>query len=92
MRPEKLKGGQDPFLPVGSIRGRYNIIVDEWGPYDWRYPQLWPARVADSAWTGAPLALRVLGPPGRWRVVEPAEAAREFPGARVGPIAARRGV
>ncbi len=46
-------------------RDRRAIVVDEWGPYDWRSPKLWPV---DS--TRAPvLRLRVLGPSGRWRVV-----------------------
>jgi hypothetical protein len=44
---------------------RSAIIVDEWGPYDYRSPKLWPA---DSSRV-SPLALRVLGPPGEWRVV-----------------------
>ncbi|HUF31489.1 MAG TPA: NosD domain-containing protein [Gemmatimonadaceae bacterium] len=43
---------------------RSTIIVDEWGPYDWRSPKLWPV---DSS-RASPLALRVLGPPGAWRV------------------------
>jgi parallel beta-helix repeat protein len=47
-------------------RHRSAIIVDEWGPYDYRYPRLWPA--GDS--TRAPtLRLGVYGPPGGWRLV-----------------------
>ena len=44
---------------------RSAIVVDEWGPYDWRSPKLWPV---DST-RAVPLRLRVLGPPGTWRVV-----------------------
>ncbi len=44
---------------------RSAIVVDEWGPYDWRSPKLWPV---DST-RAVPLHLAVLGPPGRWRVV-----------------------
>src|SRR2546426_163949 len=36
-------------------RDRAAIVVDEWGPYDWRTPKLWP--VGDSR-------LATLGPPG----------------------------
>ncbi len=46
--------------------GRSAIIVDEWGPYDYRSPKLWPV---DSS-RATPLRLAVLGPSGRWRVVE----------------------
>lgn len=46
-------------------RDRSAIIVDEWGPFDWRSPKLWPV---DSS-RRSPMPLRVLGPPGTWRVV-----------------------
>jgi hypothetical protein len=48
-----------------SDRDRSAIIVDEWGPYDWRSPKLWPL---DSTHT-VPLRLGVHGPEGRWRIV-----------------------
>jgi len=46
-------------------RDRAAIIVDEWGPYDWQSPKLWPV---DST-RAVPLRLAVLGPPGTWRVL-----------------------
>ncbi len=45
-------------------RERSAIVVDEWGPYDWRSPKLWPVDTLRDA-----VALRTLGPAGRWRVV-----------------------
>ena len=57
--------GFDPARAPLARRDRSAIIVTEWGPYDWSTPLLWPA---DSTRT-VPLRLRVLGPPGRWRVV-----------------------
>lgn len=59
--------GTRPVLPANPLgaRDRSAIVVDDWGPYDWRSPRLWPV---DSA-RAAPLRLAVLGPPGRWRVV-----------------------
>ncbi|HKE90409.1 MAG TPA: NosD domain-containing protein [Gemmatimonadales bacterium] len=50
-----------------SRRDRSAIIVDEWGPYDWRGPKLWP--VAGDSTRAVPLRLVVLGPAGRWRMV-----------------------
>lgn len=47
-------------------RPRSAIVVDEWGPFDWRSPKLWPV---DST-RAVPLRLAVLGPAGTWRVVE----------------------
>lgn len=48
-----------------SVLKRDAIIVDEWGPFDWRSPKLWPL---DST-RAATVRLRVLGPAGRWKLV-----------------------
>ncbi|MEA3245876.1 MAG: NosD domain-containing protein [Gemmatimonadota bacterium] len=53
-----------PAQPLAR-RDRSAIVVDEWGPYDWKSPKLWPI---DSV-RAVPLRLRVLGPAGRWRLV-----------------------
>jgi parallel beta-helix repeat protein len=53
-----------PHTPL-SRRDRSAMIVDEWGPYDWRTPKIWPI---DST-RAVPLRLAVLGPAGRWRLV-----------------------
>jgi parallel beta-helix repeat protein len=61
-----LRGGFMPARPDTSLAGlpRSAIVVDEWGPYDYRSPKLWPV---DST-RELPLRLRVMGPRGRWRV------------------------
>jgi parallel beta-helix repeat protein len=67
--PPPIPGAQDPFLRSAAAReGRETIVVDAWGPYDWRAPKLWPARAADSAYAAGPLSLRILGPAGPWRL------------------------
>ena len=53
-----------PASPLAH-RDRSAILVDEWGPYDWKSPKLWPV---DSTHT-SPLRLAVLGPAGSWRLV-----------------------
>ena len=60
----RVGGPQEWPRSVAADRDRSAIIVDDWGPYDWRSPRLWPV---DSS-RGAPLRLLVLGPAGRWRV------------------------
>ncbi len=50
-----------------SQRDRASIIVDEWGPYDYSTPKLWPP-VGDSTRAVSP-KLVTLGPHGRWLVV-----------------------
>ncbi len=60
--PPRLQGAVEARLPDAALRGRSTIIVDEWGPYDYRSPKLWPAGKPDDR----PLKLRVLGPPGKW--------------------------
>ncbi|MCC7003160.1 MAG: right-handed parallel beta-helix repeat-containing protein [Gemmatimonadaceae bacterium] len=44
-------------------RDRSAIVVDEWGPFDWRSPKLWPVDTMHDA-----VQLRTLGPTGRWRI------------------------
>lgn len=54
-----------PSTPL-SERDRSAIIVDEWGPYDYTTPKLWPAGDSTRA---VPLRLLTLGPAGGWKVV-----------------------
>ena len=61
--PKPLAGGMDAKIPDAERRGRDAIIVDEWGPYDWKSPKLWPQGRSDAT----PLKLRVLGPAGAWK-------------------------
>lgn len=63
--PAPLDDGIDVLAETGLCdacpaphRGRQFIIVDEWGPYDFRSPKLWPAGEK----------LRVMGPPGTWKL------------------------
>jgi parallel beta-helix repeat protein len=52
-----------PRSPLAA-RDRSAIVVDQWGPYDWRSPRLWPV---DST-HALPLRLAVLGPAGSWKL------------------------
>jgi len=60
-----LPDGMNAMIPEGTPRGRSTIIVDEWGPYDYKSPKIWPVGKA----TDRPLKLRVLGPAGTWKLV-----------------------
>ena len=62
--PRPMPRAIDTTIPDAERRGRDSIIVDEWGPYDWRSPKLWPDGRSDAR----PLKLRVLGPPGEWKI------------------------
>jgi parallel beta-helix repeat protein len=70
-----------PNVPRSPLtrRSRSAMIVDDWGPYDWQSPKLWPT---DST-RAVPLPLAVLGPPGEWRVVEHRGLASVSPAAGV---------
>ena len=65
LAPEPDRHGRN--IVQGSVEksDRSAIIVDEWGPYDYRSPKLWPV---DSPYA-VPLRLRTLGPDGTWNVV-----------------------
>lgn len=66
--------GVTPVAPNSLFRDRDRsaMIVDEWGPYDWKTPKLWPL---DSL-RAVPLRLRVMGPAGGWRLITRAGLAR----------------
>ena len=60
--PARLTGAIEARLAASATRGRPTILVDEWGPYDYRSPRLWPIGKAQDR----PLKFRVLGPAGKW--------------------------
>lgn len=70
--PGELAGTVPPLTgitrraPVSAdaLRPRNAIIVDAWGPFDWRSPKLAPL---DSSHAVLPRFV-VVGPPGRWRL------------------------
>ena len=68
LAPKPIPRGWMPFRSDTALsrRPRSAIIVDDWGPYDYRSPKLWPVDSAHEL----PLRLRTLGPAGRWRVTE----------------------
>ena len=73
--PNPIPGGIDPFIKPGAKRGRKYILVDEWGPYDFRSPKLWLRKestletgAADRQFTAKSLDFEVLGPKGAWKV------------------------
>lgn len=70
-RPAKLKAGQDVFLARRRLEGRPYILVDEWGPYDFRRPLLWPRGKSvspDGKGEKTIYQFEVLGPKGNWKV------------------------
>ncbi|MBI5020026.1 MAG: right-handed parallel beta-helix repeat-containing protein [Ignavibacteriales bacterium] len=57
--------GVIPAAPISKM-DRSAIIVDEWGPYDYQSPKLWPVKSLHEL----PLRLRTLGPKGNWSVIQ----------------------
>ena len=57
---------QNPFKGQGALAGRKNIMITEWGPYDFRYPIIWNTNPVD---TGLTMKFDVMGPKGMWRVI-----------------------
>ena len=55
----------DPFRGNGQYAGRKNILITEWGPYDFRAPIIWNTNPADSS---NMMQFDILGPAGKWKV------------------------
>jgi len=53
----------DPFTGIGKLAGRKNILITEWGPYDFRSPVIWNSNPTD---TSAVMKFDLLGPKGKW--------------------------
>ena len=56
----------DPFKGIGKLQGRRNILMTEWGPYNFEYPLIWNTNPIDSSDT---LHFKIYGPKGKWKVV-----------------------
>lgn len=65
-----LTGGQDWWLPVGFPRGRQYILMDEWGPYDFRRPLAVRRETNEKGLT----RIELLGPQGRWELLDSGDA------------------
>jgi len=63
IQPEKLPDGIVVDLPEGQLAGRKYILIDEWGPYDFRRPSIWLRHQAGRQYT-----FLLLGPPGNWKL------------------------
>ena len=63
LAPKPLVGGMDPFLAKGTLRGRRYMLIDEWGPYDFKRPLLWPRETVRDSKSGDTIrTYEVLGP------------------------------
>ena len=61
--PDSLSDGMLAVIPAGFPRGRKFIIVDEWGPFDFRRP----IATLDTA-AGNLYSLVLIGPKGDWKI------------------------
>ncbi len=61
----KISSPQDPFRGQVIYAGRKNIMITEWGPYDFRYPIIWNTNPTD---TTAVMQFNLIGPKGKWKV------------------------
>jgi hypothetical protein len=64
--PKPLVGGRNPFLKEGTLRGRRFILVDHWGPYDFKSPVLWPRGEVEDRHQ----VFELLGPRGSATIVD----------------------
>lgn len=55
----------DPFKGNGKLAGKHNIMITEWGPYDFRYPFIWQTNPVEKEDT---LRFDILGPKGNWEI------------------------
>jgi parallel beta-helix repeat protein len=56
----------NPFKGSITLAGRKNILMTEWGPYDFTYPLIWNTNPAESS---GQMEFEVLGPKGTWKII-----------------------
>ncbi len=59
----RLSDGMNAMLPGGHPRGRHEMRITQWGPYDYRRPIAWLEGIRDSIYTFV-----LLGPKGTWQL------------------------
>ncbi len=52
-------------IPDSALSGRKNILITEWGPYDFRSPIIWNTNPTD---TSGLMQFDILGPAGKWKI------------------------
>jgi parallel beta-helix repeat protein len=55
----------DPFNGNSFLAGRKNILMTEWGPYNFRSPIIWNTNPTD---TSLLMKFDLLGPKGKWKI------------------------
>lgn len=60
-----VKNPNNPFKGANELAGRKNILITEWGPYDFRSPVIWNTNPTD---TGDVMKFEILGPKGKWKI------------------------
>ena len=65
--PDSLADGMNPTLPDQTLRGRKYIIVNEWGPYNFEYPELLLRRIENEA-QGTQYHFSLFGPQANWQL------------------------
>ena len=63
--PEKRADGIETFLDPSHPRGREYMMINEWGPYDFRYPVIWLTNIEDDVYT-----FNLYGPEGHWKLAD----------------------
>ena len=61
----KIPSPQDAFRGNSVWAGRKNMMITEWGPYDFRSPIIWNTNPTDT--TGI-MEFELLGPKGKWKI------------------------
>ncbi|NND34716.1 MAG: hypothetical protein HKN76_19170, partial [Saprospiraceae bacterium] len=61
--PSPLPDGYDVLRDSMEYAGRKSIIVNEWGPYNFKYPLIWLRDIVDGRCIFA-----IFGPEGNWKI------------------------
>jgi len=63
----EIKNPQNAFLSKSHPKGKKEIRITEWGPYDFRSPIIWNTNALSKSDT---LQFDILGPKGNWKMIQ----------------------
>ncbi|HVM89235.1 MAG TPA: right-handed parallel beta-helix repeat-containing protein [Puia sp.] len=63
----EIKNAQDAFLSKSHPKGKKEMRITEWGPYDYKYPMIWNTNPQSQSDT---LQFDILGPKGKWKMID----------------------
>lgn len=76
--PTPLADGMDTELESHIPRGRKNMLINEWGPYNFEYPEIFLRRMGGENTQAYDHTFALFGPTGNWKLLPGSKGIQSF--------------